>query len=181
MDIKERAALIEAVLFASSTPLHMTQIKKIVPGSSKEICAAIECLRESLSQRERGLLLREIAEGYQICAKPLYEPWLRKLVTCQQTHRLNRASLETLAIIAYKQPITRQEIDAIRGVDSIASIRTIVKKKYVTILGKRETIGRPLIYGTTPHFLLSFGLKNLADLPTLAELKGLCDEENDQT
>ncbi|MGA1825315.1 MAG: SMC-Scp complex subunit ScpB [bacterium] len=179
MDIEEHAAIIEAMLFASSRPLSLTQIKKIVKISSDEIFAAVQRLKENLASRGRGITIVEIAEGYHICTKKKYAPWVMQLFENQQKHRLNRASLETLAIIAYKQPVTRQEIEDIRGVDSIASIRNILKRNFITILGKKETIGRPLIYGTTAHFLLSFGLKNISELPTLKELKGLCDDGND--
>ncbi len=167
--------IVEAVLLASGKPLSIDQILKIFDADTvpvrDEICSAIESLQEDYA--ERGVELVEVGSGWRIQVGQEMELWVSRL-TEEKPARYTRALLETLALIAYRQPVTRSEIEDIRGVSVSTSImKTMQEREWVRIVGHRDVPGRPAMYGTTRHFLDYFNLKGLADLPTLMELRDL--------
>jgi len=163
-------AILESVIFASGEPLTLARLAEIVPGPSRgELRAALVELAARTERERRGVRLLEVAGGYQFRTAPAHAEWVRRLFQ-QKPWRLTRATLETLAIVAYKQPITRAEIEAIRGVDADSALATLLSRKLAKIMGRKDVIGRPLLYGTTRQFLEVFGLKDLAGLPALGEI-----------
>jgi len=162
--------IIEAMLFVSDKPLFLSEIKNVLEGpDSNEIRDVIAELAGEYEKQTSALRIKEIAGGYQIVTDPVLAPWLKKLYKTAGSDRLSGPSLETLAIIAYKQPATKPEIEAIRGVNVDGVLKTLIEKNLVKILGRRETVGRPIIYGTTQEFLQYFGLNSLEELPKLEE------------
>ncbi|HWP09858.1 MAG TPA: SMC-Scp complex subunit ScpB, partial [Polyangiaceae bacterium] len=165
--------LIEALIFVSDKPL---ELKEIARGARVDRARAGELLDEiRRDYEERGLSLTEVAGGYAFRSNPLYAERLRHYLSLRPT-RLSRAQLETLAIVAYRQPITRPEIDDIRGVDSGPVLKGLLERDLIRIIGKKDEPGRPMLYGTTPSFLEAFSLKSLRDLPTLREYTELSEE-----
>ncbi len=169
MEGKEAKAIIEALLFISGQPLSMAEIKRILELGEAEIKGLLEEFRTEYDMRGSGLQVAEVAQGYQIVTRQQYAPWVRKLANITVSAKLSQAALETLAIVAYKQPAIKAEIEAIRGVNSDGVMKTLLERSLIKILGRREMPGRPLMYGTTKEFLQYFGLKDLSDLPTLKE------------
>jgi segregation and condensation protein B len=165
--------IIESLIFVSENPLSVDRIQKIVSNVQlSEIRSAIESLVQEYESRKGGFFLREVAGGYQFRTRPEYHEWIKKLIQPNPV-RLTKAALETLAIIAYKQPVIRSDIEHIRGVDCGGIIRTLMERKFVRILGRKEIPGRPLIYATTKYFLEFFDLKDLKDLPSPKEIETL--------
>ena len=161
--------IIEALLFVSEKPLTMEELKQALDGSEDEtIKKAIEELRAEYAEYERSFTVTELAGGYQIVTKPEFAPWIGKLFRKDQT-RLSSPSMETLAIIAYKQPITRGEIEKVRGVNVEGVLKTLVDKNLIKIRGRKDAPGRPITYGTTEEFLKRFGLGGLERLPRLRD------------
>lgn len=174
-----KAAIIEFFLFASPKPLTLLQIKEMVGDIDEaEIKTAIDWLRENYYHQGRALQICEVAEGFQMCTREEFYPWLKRLTIYQRRRRLSMAALEVLAIITYKQPITRSEIDDIRGVNSTLIIKNLLRQKLIRIVGKKECPGHPILYGTGNEFLTYFGLKSLTDLPKESELSELIANEN---
>ncbi len=162
--------IIEAMLFVSDKPLFLSEIKTVLEGpDANEIKDVIAELASEFETQGRALRIKEIAGGYQIVTDTVFAPWLKKLYKTAGADRLSGPSLETLAIIAYKQPATKPEIEAIRGVNVDGVLKTLIEKNLVKIMGRRETVGRPIIYGTTQEFLQYFGLNSLDELPKLEE------------
>jgi segregation and condensation protein B len=162
--------IIESLLFVSATPLTMDHLKGILEGEDgTAIRAAIEELTAEYEARDGGFLLKQVAGGYQFRTQGRYNEWIKRMIR-PSTPRLSKAALETLAIIAYNQPIIRNDIEHIRGVDSGGVIRMLMERKLIRVLGRKEIPGRPLIYATTQHFLEVFELKDLKDLPTPKEI-----------
>jgi len=171
--------IIESLLFVAEEPLTIDKIKKItVVVETKEIRGALTALSDEYDSRPGGFYLDEVAGGYQIRTRPEYNEWIRKLIRPKPL-RLSKAALETLVIIAYKQPIIRSDIEHLRGVDCGGVLRVLLERKLIRVLGRREIAGRPLIYATTKHFLEVFDLKNLKDLPTPKEIEDLGASLND--
>jgi segregation and condensation protein B len=169
-DIKN---IIESLLFVSENPLTIGSIKNVLTiEDPKEIRIALKELADDYEKRDGAVLLHEVAGGFQIRTRPEYNQWVKRLIQ-PKSSRLSKAALETLAIIAYKQPIIRNDVEHIRGVDCGGVIRILLEKKLVRVLGRKEIPGRPLIYGTTKQFLEVFDLKNLRDLPTPKEIEEL--------
>jgi segregation and condensation protein B len=167
-------SVIESLLFVADEPLSAHRIRAITRASSnREVQGAIDELIEEY--QDRGVLIYHVGGGYQLRSQARNASWVQKLVVGKPV-RLSRAQLETLAIIAYRQPITRPEIDDIRGVDSAGTLRLLLERDLIRILGKKEEVGRPLLYGTTPDFLEFFNLNDLRDLPTLTEYSELTEE-----
>ena len=165
--------IIESLLFVSETPLTMDQLKGILEGEeTASIRAAIEVLTAEYEQRDGGFVLKQVAGGYQFRTQGRYNEWIKRLIR-PNAPRMSKAALETLAIIAYNQPIIRSDIEHIRGVDSGGVIRMLMERKLIRVLGRKEIPGRPLIYATTRHFLEVFELKDLKDLPTPREIEEL--------
>jgi len=169
---QELKNIIETLLFIADTPLSTDRIRSVVSADIKEIKDVLSRLSEEYEQRKGGFFLTEVAGGYQIRTRPEYAEWIKKLIQPNPL-RMSKAALETLTIIAYKQPIIRSEIEHIRGVDSGGILRMLLELKLIRVLGRKEIPGRPLIYSTTKRFLEIFGLKDLKDLPTPEEIKGL--------
>lgn len=165
--------IIESLIFVSETPLSIDRIRNAIPQvNTGEIKSAIENLIHEYENRKGGFVLKEVAGGYQFRTRPEYHTWIKNLIQPNPV-RLSKAALETLAIIAYKQPIIRSDIEHIRGVDCGGIIRTLMERKLVRILGRKEIPGRPLIYATTKYFLEFFELRDLKDLPTPKEIDAM--------
>lgn len=169
MEDREKRSLVEALLFFSGEPLTPAALKAAAEIDETEIRKIMEGLILDYRNRDGGILITEIANGYQMVTNPAYAAWIRKLKGSESA-RLSLAALETLAIIAYKQPIIKAEIEQVRGVNSDGVIKTLLDRRLIKIIGKKEAPGRPLLYGTTREFLQYFGLKDLSELPTLRDL-----------
>jgi segregation and condensation protein B len=164
--------LVEAFIFASDVPISLDRLSTLLEQPKGQIRPVVEQLQQQYEGAERGFYLAEVAGGYQFRTVAELAPWLRKLKK-DRPPRFSQAALETLAIIAYRQPVTRAEIEYLRGVDSGGVMKTLLEKNLLRILGKKDVPGRPLIYGTSRQFLELFGLRDLADLPTLKEFTAL--------
>lgn len=171
MEYQEAKSVLEALLFISGEPVSLDTLKNILEIDKKEIERLAEELMNEYRSRNTGLLIVEVAGGFQMATKPVCAPWIKKLLSITMPTRLSQQSLETLSIIAYKQPAIKAEIDSIRGVNSEGPLRTLLERRLIKILGRKEAPGRPLMYGTTREFLEYFGLKNLLELPTLKEFQ----------
>ena len=177
---QEIRAVLEALVFASPHPITPRQIGDVLGGVPKPAWeAAIQELKEEYARDGRGLQLVEVAAGYQITTRPEYNDWVRELLDPRAPTRLSIQALETLAVIAYKQPVTLPEIIDLRGVKSGGVIKTLLEKRLIRITGRKEVVGRPMLYGTTKEFLLQFGLKDLTELPRIEEFAEVLGEEVD--
>ena len=166
------------MLFRS--PLTLDRLSNILEEFERsDIKAALQSLQDAYSQEDRGMSLIEVAGGYQLRSRPENADYIRRLARGKVT-KFSQSSLETLAIIAYRQPVTRAELEYLRGVDSGGVLKNLLDKKLIRILGKKDIPGKPLIYGTTREFLETFNLKELAALPTLKEIQDLAGVEDDQ-
>lgn len=180
-DVEVIKPIIEALIFASPEPLNIKQLTEIIDGAGRDIIrAALSQLKEEYRQKERGIMLLEISDGFHFRTRPQYKDYIVKLTKTKPV-RLTQSSLETLAIIAYKQPIIKAEIEDIRGVDSGYMIKSLLEKRLIKIIGKKDIVGRPLLYGTTKEFLDVFSLKDLSSLPTLKDIKELGSVGNDDS
>jgi segregation and condensation protein B len=174
MDDAQLERLVEAMIFASDKPVTLQRLRQLTRVSDvRRIEAALGALTEAY--RDRGIALQQVSGGYQMRTSSEFSPWVQQLIAGRPV-RLSRAQLETLAIVAYRQPITRPEIDEIRGVDSSNTLRVLIDRSLIRILGKKEEVGRPLLYGTTKDFLDFFSLGDLRELPTLREYSELTAE-----
>ena len=169
-----RESVVEALIFAAERPVGFRELQTVLGCERAELAGVLERLRARLAADDRGVVLTEVAGGLVFRTKPAVAPWIRKLVQTRPA-RLSQAALETLAIVAYQQPVTRAEVEAVRGVESGSVLRTLLEKRLVRVLGRKEDLGRPLIYGTSREFLRVFGLKNLAELPAVEELEALLE------
>lgn len=166
-------SVIESLLFVADTPLTLDRLCSILEEHDRrDISAAVDELLTEYGEGTRGIYLAEVAGGWQLRSRPENADYLRRL-NRSRPYRFSNSSLETLAIVAYRQPITRAEVEYLRGVDSGGVLKTLLEKKMLRILGKKDIPGRPLIYGTSREFLESFNLKDLASLPTLKEVQEL--------
>ena len=171
-----KAKIVEAVLFASDVPVESEKICKIVDGLTEpELLDIIDRLNSEYVTGERTFRIVEVAGGYQFETISQYGFFVERLFRTKSRPKLSRAALETLAIVAYKQPISKAEIDALRGVDSDASIRTLQNRDLIEITGRGDSVGKPLLYGSTKEFLRYFGLKEIKDLPGADELASMFD------
>ncbi len=167
-------------MFAAPQPLTPREIGRVLQGVPKEDWQqALEELREDYSRDERGLQLIEVASGWQITTRPEYNDWVRELLDPKTPTRLSIQALETLSVIAYRQPVTLPEIIELRGVRSQGVVKTLLEKRLIRITGRKEVVGRPMLYGTTKQFLLHFGLKDLEELPQIEEFAEVLGEEVD--
>ena len=166
-------AIIEALIFASPEPLTVKTLAKLLDGESKDdITAAIDELKRDYD-RPGGLRIVDVAGGYEIVTRSELHEWVRRLFHERTTQKLSVASLETLAVIAYKQPVTGPEIAEIRGVNTAGVVGTLIERKLVKIVGRKQVVGRPFLYGTTREFLERFGLNDLSDLPKVEDMSEL--------
>jgi segregation and condensation protein B len=158
--------VVEALLFASDTPVEAERIQEVLDLESAAAARElVESLRGRLDAEGRGLQVMEVGGGYRLVTRPEVAPWLVKLARSRTRSRLSRPSLETLAIIGYRQPVSRPEVDAIRGVNSEAVLDNLLERRMIRITGRKESPGRPFLYETTREFLVAFGLRDLGDLP----------------
>jgi segregation and condensation protein B len=164
---------IEALLFSSDQPLPLPLLCDALETGPEEVGAALQRLGEEYAARASGVELREIAGGWMLVTTAEQAEWVGRMLRGKRRMRLSRAALETMAIIAYKQPVTKSEVEAIRGVDSSAVLGTLLERNLVTIRGRSKVVGRPLLYGSTTEFLDYFGLKDLSELPRPEELRAL--------
>ena len=169
----ERSAIIEALIYVSDEPLSAKVIAEVLKDDEVTINSAIETLAAEFNGRSSGLQLREVAGGWQFATRPEYHDHVRAFLKSRPSAKLSLASLETLAVIAYKQPITVPEILDIRGVQSPSSIKTLLDKKLIVAKGRKEAVGRPMMYGTSKEFLIQFGLKDLSELPSIEDFQDL--------
>ncbi|MGI6604375.1 MAG: SMC-Scp complex subunit ScpB [Firmicutes bacterium] len=176
MRLESVTSLIEALLFAAGRPVSLAELAAAADLSREDTQLAVEELRQSLAREERGLVLREVAGGVQLFARPEFHPYIRRLLQPVDKPRLSQPALETLAIIAYRQPITRQEIEAVRGVRVDQVLFTLEERGLITEVGRKEAPGRPILFGTTQTFLRLLGLKSLDELPSF-EAKVTAKEE----
>jgi segregation and condensation protein B len=167
---------IEALLFIAGEPLPIKRLCEVFEGVEKPVIErTLEELTEFYEEPDRGIRLVQVAGGYQMVTKTECADAVKRLEKIKAPNKLSKSALEALAVIAYKQPVTRAEVEAIRGVDSSNVVRTLLERRIVKIVGRREGLGRPMLYGTTPEFLQYFGLKDLSELPALKEFKEIAD------
>lgn len=160
-------SILESILFVNEKPILVEEIAHTLDLEKREVIASMEELKKDYEERSSGLCIVNVAGGYQMCTHPVNAEWIKKLYKERFKHRLSAASLEILAIIAYKQPITRLEIESIRGVNCEQVLRGLLSAGLVKIKGRKEVLGRPFLYGTSRKFLEYFGLDSLDDLPKL--------------
>lgn len=164
--------VVEAILFASETPLPLSKIVSILGvGSARDVRGHIQALNEKYERTEASFRIEQIASGYQMLSMPVYNTWIRRLKASKQESRLSQPALETLAVVAYKQPVVRADIEAIRGVSAGEMLNRLRELGLIKIVGRAEDVGRPMLYGTTKRFLEVFGLSGLEDLPAVEELQ----------
>ncbi|PYS92639.1 MAG: SMC-Scp complex subunit ScpB [Acidobacteria bacterium] len=169
----ELMSTIEALIFVSEEPLPAKTIAEVLDEERGYVEMALEELAKEFNERNGGLLMREVAGGWQIATRPEYHEHVRAFLKSRPSAKLSLAALETLAVIAYKQPVTIPEIMEIRGVQSPSAIKTLLDKRLIVAKGRKETIGRPMMYGTSKEFLLQFGLKDLTELPNVEDFEDL--------
>ncbi len=171
--MEDTIAIIEALIFASETPLTVAKIAEIFPElKTDQIAGFVEELVREYDRRQGGIFVREVAGGFRFQTASRTAPWIGKLRAAKPLS-LSPSAMETLAIVAYRQPVVKADIDRIRGVDAGGALKGLLEKKLVRIVGRKDVPGKPIIYGTTRKFLEVFNLKSLADLPTLSEMKDL--------
>ena len=177
MNKKKSDLIIEALLFASPTPLNQSQLNQVFDNSVPNIKEVISRLNQFYSEHDRSYFIESVAGGYQLVTKSNYNIWIRRLIGKSNKLTLSTAALDSLAIIAYKQPIGRYDIEAIRGVDSSGVVKTLLSKNLIKIKGRGAGPGRPLLYSTTKIFLEYFGINHLSDMPKLKEVSELIDSD----
>jgi segregation and condensation protein B len=179
LEIADIKSVLEALLFTSDKPVSLAQMAKVLEGvERKTLHQLLDELRADCERENRGFRLVEIAEGWQLATRPEHAAFIRKLTGSKAAGRLTRPSLETMAIIAYKQPITKAEVEGIRGVNSDGVMHSLLERRLIRTVGRKDVVGRPLLYGTTRDFLMTFGLKDLGELPRLSELNDLLKQDS---
>jgi segregation and condensation protein B len=171
--ISEIVSIVEALIYVADEPITVKLLAEVLEEDFETVQAAIEELQTEYDQRESGLQLREIAGGWQISTRTEFHEEVRKFLKTRPNAKLSLASLETLAVIAYKQPVTVPEILEIRGVQSASAIKTLLDKKLIVNQGRKETVGKPMQYGTSKEFLIQFGLRDLTELPSIEDFEDL--------
>ena len=169
----ELVALAEALIFVADEPITTKLLAEVLGEERESIQAAIEELQREYESRESGLQIREIAGGWQMATRTEFHEEIRTFLKTRPSAKLSLASLETLSVIAYKQPVTVPEILEIRGVQSATSIKTLLDKRLIVAKGRKEAVGRPMQYGTSKDFLIQFGLKDLSELPSIEDFEDL--------
>ena len=175
----ELKAIIEALIFVADEPIGAKAIADVVDVDREAVATAIQDLVKEYESRPGGLQLREIAGGWQIATKAEHHEHIRAYLKSKPSAKLSLASLETLAVIAYRQPVTVPEILEIRGVQSPSAIKTLLDKRLIVAKGRKETVGRPMMYGTSKEFLIQFGLKDLSELPSIEDFQDLAGGATD--
>lgn len=170
MEMNDKKSLVESLLFVSGEPVTLQSLKNVVEIPEAELKQVADELISDYREKNGGIRIIEIAGGYQMVASPHYISWVRKMMNTSTPSKLSLPALETLAIIAYNQPIIKAELEQIRGANTDGVVKSLLDKRLIKILGRKEVPGKPLLYGTTKEFLEYFGLKDLTELPTLKEL-----------
>jgi segregation and condensation protein B len=171
--ISEIVSIVEALIFVADEPITIKLLAEVLGEDRETVEAAVEQLRNQYEERDGGLQLREIAGGWQISTRTEFHEEIRQFLKTRPSAKLSLAALETLSVIAYKQPVTVPEILDIRGVQSASAIKTLLDKRLIVARGRKETVGRPMQYGTSKDFLLQFGLKDLSELPSIEDFEDL--------
>ena len=171
--LTELAAVVEALVFVAEEPLSAKTIAEILAEDREMVESVLENLAEETNAREGGLQLRAVAGGWQLTTRPEHHEEIRRFLKTRPNAKLSLAALETLAVIAYKQPVTVPEILQIRGVQSESAIKSLLDRLLIVAKGRKETVGRPMMYGTSKDFLLQFGLKDLSELPSIEDFEDL--------
>ena len=169
----ELKSIVESLIFVADEPINAKLIADVTEIDRDTVESAIKDLAREYDERPGGLQLREIAGGWQIATKPEHHEYIRSYLKSKPSAKLSLASLETLAVIAYRQPVTVPEILEIRGVQSPSAIKTLLDKRLIVAKGRKETVGRPMMYGTSKEFLIQFGLKDLTELPSIEDFQDL--------
>lgn len=169
----ELVALVEALIFVAEEPVSAKLLAEVLDEDKGAIVAAVEQLTAEFNERGSGLQVREVAGGFQLATRTELHEEVRAFLKTRPSAKLSIASLETLAVIAYKQPVTVPEILEIRGTQSTSAIKTLLDKRLIVAKGRKETVGRPMMYGTSKDFLLQFGLKDLSELPSIEDFEDL--------
>ncbi|HYO63686.1 MAG TPA: SMC-Scp complex subunit ScpB [Pyrinomonadaceae bacterium] len=172
-EMAELMAIVEALIFVSDEPLTSKAMAELLGEERGWVEMAVEELAKEFNERQGGLMLREVAGGWQIATRPEHHEHVRAFLKSRPSAKLSLAALETLAVIAYKQPITIPEILEIRGVQSSSAIKTLLDKRLIVAKGRKETVGRPMMYGTSKEFLMQFGLRDLTELPSIEDFEDL--------
>lgn len=180
MDIKRIKSITESLMFINEKPIEANVLREVLEVDKKELETALEELTRNYKDSKMGICIVKVAGGYQMCSAPENEPWIKRMYQEKNKHKLSIASLETLAIAAYKQPITRIEIEAIRGVNVDGVVKKLSDLGLIKIVGRKDVIGKPFLYATTRKFLEYFGINSLKDLPKLEDFIALAEKENIQ-
>lgn len=183
MDLLHAKRIVEGLLFVSGQPVTLKRLKDVlVELDDESLRQLLSELHAEYQQTNRAFRIQEVAGGYQLVTDAQLAPWMKRLLQLPREDTLSKPALETLAIIAYRQPLTKAEIEAIRGVDGTATLDTLLERQFVRVVGRKETPGRPLLYGTTEQFLRHFGLKSVQELPPMpqgtTEIPGLNSPED---
>jgi len=173
MELSEAKSIIEAVIFASSEPVSVDQLARLIELDQETVDRLVRELQQEYDTMRRSFQIVEVANGFQICTRDEYASWIRNFYTTEISSRLSVSALEALAIIAYRQPVTRAEIEEIRGVNSDSVLHTLLERNMIKVIGRKRAPGKPMIYGTTTEFLLHFGLRDLSELPSIDEIESM--------
>ena len=179
MNNEKTKSILESLLFINERPIEVSELTQVLEGSRKEIEAALDLLSIEYQKRASGICIVKVAGGYQMCSAPDNETWVKKMYQERTKQKLSIASLETLAVIAYKQPVTRVEIEAVRGVNADGVVRKLSDFGLIKIAGKKDVVGKPFLYITTRKFLEYFGINTLKDLPKLEEFAALTEKNKE--
>jgi segregation and condensation protein B len=178
MEPIQMQAIIEAIIYVADDPVKLEQLKEVFPDENPELIEqALKDLVENFNARPGGMVIREVAGGFRMTTRPEHHEQIRAYLKTRPSAKLSMAALETLAVIAYKQPVTLAEILAIRGKKSSSALQTLLEKRLVAIVGRKPVVGRPILYGTSKEFLIHFGLNSITDLPTLEEFAQIAGEQ----
>ncbi len=178
MQPNELMAVIEAILFVAGEPVQLADLQKALEVSPLELNAAVNALESDYDFNRRGIRLKRFGEHIQLATRAEYAPYVERLLQPVQKQSLSQAAMETLAVVAYRQPVTKAEVEAVRGVKCDYSVQSLVHKGLIGEVGRKEAVGRPILYGTTDAFLSHFGIASLADLPQLAEKPAEDEDES---
>ncbi|MEW5765725.1 MAG: SMC-Scp complex subunit ScpB [Acidobacteriota bacterium] len=175
----DQLGAVEAILFVSGAPVTVQQVVEALGGqvAPREALSLLERVQETYERASAGLRVERVAEGFRLVTRPLHAPFVRAFLKAQNLRKISSAAVETLAIVAYKQPLTSAEVSAIRGTESAAVLKGLLEKKLLRIAGRKAVVGRPLLYATTKEFLVHFGLNTLEDLPSFRELEEVFREK----
>ncbi len=180
MDKVKLKNVLETLLFVANRPLGLLELSDIVGETQEDVRAMIDEIQEDLKNKGSSLLIAALGEGYQMATREGYGYWVKKLFREQTTYKLSQSAMETLSIVAYKQPISRAEIEEVRGVEVSGVLDTLVDRRLIKVVGRKETVGRPLLYATTEEFLRHFHLWKVSDLPSLEDLAAEAERNKGQ-